>query len=97
MEAPSTRLRVRVAPGAGSPAVVGRHGEAWKLRVAAPPERGRANHAVVVLLAETLGVRREAVRLVGGGAARDKVVELDGLTASEAERRLAAAGRERRA
>ena len=95
MEAPNTRLRIRVAPGAGTTAVVGRHGDAWKLRVTAPPERGRANDAVVALLADTLGLRRDAVRLVSGGSARDKVVELDGLTVGEAERRLAAAGRER--
>jgi uncharacterized protein len=95
--APSTRLRVRVAPGAGAAAVVGRHGGAWKLRVAAPPERGRANDALVVLLADVLGLRRGAVRVVSGGSARDKVVELNGLTASEAERRLELAERERAA
>jgi uncharacterized protein len=97
MEAPSTRLRVRVAPGAGAAAVVGRYGDAWKLRVTAPPERGRANDAVVALLADALGLRRDAVRLVSGGSARDKVVEVDGLTTSEAERRLALAERKRAA
>ncbi len=98
MEAVSTRLRLRVAPGATRAGVVGRHGDAWKVRVAAPPEGGRANEAVVRLLAETLSVPREAVTLVSGHGGRDKIVELAGLGPSQIERRLSsAAGKERRA
>jgi uncharacterized protein (TIGR00251 family) len=98
MEAVSTRLRLRVAPGAARGEVVGRHGEAWKVRVAAPPEGGRANEAVVRLLAETLGVPRHAVTLVSGHGARDKIVELAGLDPVQIEQRLtSAAGKERSA
>ena len=89
---PTTRLRLRVAPGAARPGVVGRHGDAWKLRVAAPPEHGRANDAVVELLATTLDVPRSSVTLVSGGASRNKIVELTGITPAETERRLATAG-----
>lgn len=88
MGAPSTRLRVRVSPGARRIAVAGRVGEVWKLRVTAPAEGGRANAAVVRLLAETLGLPRRRVALVSGHGARDKVVELDGLDPAEATRRL---------
>jgi uncharacterized protein (TIGR00251 family) len=93
MEPRSIRLTLRVSPGAGRSAVVGRHGDAWKLRVAAAPERGRANASVVALLATCLDVRRPDVRIVGGAVSRDKVVEIDGLTLDEAERRLASAQR----
>jgi uncharacterized protein (TIGR00251 family) len=82
------RLQLRVSPGAGRSAVVGRHGAAWKLRVAAPAEDGRANGAVVGLLAETLGMPRRDVAIVAGRAARDKVVALEGLDLGEIERRL---------
>lgn len=92
MSASSTRLRLRVAPGAAKAAVVGRHGDAWKVRVAAAPERGKANDAVLDLLAETLAVPRANVTLVSGGASRDKIVELAGLAPDEIERRLASAG-----
>jgi uncharacterized protein len=97
MEAVSTRVRLRVSPGATRAGVVGRYGEAWKVRVAAPPEGGRANEAVVRLLADTLSLPREAVTLVSGHGARDKIVELSGLGPSQIERRLSsAAGKERR-
>jgi uncharacterized protein len=93
----TTRLRLRVSPGANRPSVVGRHGEAWKIRVAAAPEGGRANDAVIRLLADTLSVPREAVTLVSGHGARDKIVELAGLGPSQIERRLtSAAGKEPR-
>ena len=96
MEAVSTRLRVRVSPGARSAEVLGRHGEAWKVRVAAPAEAGRANEAVVRLLADALSLPRDAVRLVSGHGARDKIVQLAGLDSTQVERRLStAAGKER--
>ena len=95
MQGASTRLRLRVAPGAARAGVVGRHAGAWKLRVAAPAEAGRANDAVVRLLADTLSVPASTVRLVSGHAARDKIVELAGLDSDEIDRRLAsAAGKE---
>ena len=72
---------------------MGRHGAAWKVRVAAPPEDGRANEAVVALLAETLDVPRRNISLVSGHGGRDKLVELAGIAPDETERRLAAAGR----
>ena len=96
MEAVSTRLRVRVSPGARSAEVLGRHGEAWKVRVAAPAEAGRANEAVVRLLADALSLPRDAVTLVSGHGARDKIVQLTGLDSTQVEQRLAtAAGKER--
>jgi len=68
---------------------VGRHGDGWKARVAAPPERGRANEALAGLLASILKVPAGSVRVVGGQRGRAKVVEVDGLGLEEVERRLA--------
>lgn len=91
-----TRVRLRVAPGAARAGVVGRHGDAWKVRVTAPAEGGRANDAVVRLLAETLALPRSSVTLVSGHSARDKIVELAGVGPDDIERRLeSAAGKER--
>src|ERR687897_970410 len=88
----ATRLRLRVAPGAPAPAVVGRHGDFWKVRVAAAPERGKANEAVSSPLADTLAVPRASVTLVSGGGSRNKIVELTGIEPDQIERRLATAG-----
>jgi uncharacterized protein YggU (UPF0235/DUF167 family) len=86
--ADSTRLQLRVAPGAAQSGVVGRHGAGWKLRVTSAPERGKANEAVLRVLAAALDVPERSLSLVSGHASRDKVVELHGLDAEEAERRL---------
>jgi uncharacterized protein (TIGR00251 family) len=86
-------LRLRVRPGSRRSEIVGRLGGAWKLRVRAPAERGRANDEVVRLLARVLDVPRAGVRIVRGPGSADKLVEIDGLSREEAEGRLAA-GRE---
>ena len=97
MDAVSTRLRLRVAPGASHAGIVGRQGDAWKVRVTAPPEGGRANEALVRLLSETLAVPRDSVSLVSGHGGRDKIVELNGVGPAQIERLLSsAAGKERR-
>jgi uncharacterized protein YggU (UPF0235/DUF167 family) len=77
-----------VSPGARRSEVVGRLGDAWKLRVRSAPERGRANDEVSELLARALRLPARDVRVVSGHASRDKLVEIDGLTVGEAERRL---------
>jgi uncharacterized protein len=88
----TTRLALRVSPGARTSAVVGRHGDSWKVRVAAPPEAGRANRALVALLAATLDVPPRTISIVSGHGGRDKLVELAGIAPEETERRLAAVG-----
>ncbi len=65
-------LRVHVQPGAGRTEVVGRHGDALKVKVAAAPEGGRANTAVAQLVASMLGVPPTAVVLVSGATNRAK-------------------------
>lgn len=81
-------LRLHVQPGAGKTAVVGRHGDAVKVRVAAPPEGGRANDAVVALVAQTFDVKLAAVSLVSGQSSRAKKVQIDGIALAEVDRCL---------
>jgi uncharacterized protein len=74
--------------------VAGRHGDGWRLRVAAPPEDGRANKAVERLVARTVGVDARDVRIVRGFAARDKLIEIDGLDVTRVDQALEAASGE---
>jgi uncharacterized protein len=89
----ATRLRLRVVPGGGRDAIVGRYGEGWKVRVAAQPERGAANRALVRFLAETLSLPERSVAVVSGHGARDKIVEVRGIAPPITEGRLSAAER----
>jgi len=77
-----------VQPGAGRTAVVGRHGDALKLRVAAPPENGRANDACVALLADLTGVEPTAIELVGGATSRAKRFKLTSVEVDDVVQRL---------
>lgn len=81
-------LRVTVSAGARRPGLAGRHGEGWRVRVASPPERGRANEELLDLLARCLDLPRESVRIVKGKTFRAKLVEVTGLSEGEVERRL---------
>jgi uncharacterized protein YggU (UPF0235/DUF167 family) len=62
------------------------------VRVAAAPEDGKANEAVLRLLAERLALPREDVELVSGRGSRDKIVSLSGIDEVETERRLGRSG-----
>ena len=66
------RLRVRVSPRSSKTEVVGMHGGVVKIRVTAPPDRGKANRAVEKLLSRELGM---AARVTTGHSSRSKEVE----------------------
>lgn len=85
MPGPSTVLTIHVQPKARTTEVVGWHGDAIKIRVAAPPVGGAANEALVRFLAERLEVARSAVTVVGGATARRKRIAIEGV---ERERAL---------
>lgn len=91
----AVRITVRVQPRASQARVDGMHGEAWRIRVQAPPVEGAANQAVCDLLARTLRIPRRQIRVVSGLSARMKVVEIEGISAEAVRARLAAATEER--
>lgn len=78
------RLILHVQPGARKSEVAGEHGDALKIRLAAPPVEGKANAELLRWLASYLGVPRKAVTLLSGERNRHKIVAVDGLDATAA-------------
>jgi uncharacterized protein (TIGR00251 family) len=82
-------LRVRAQPGASRERIVGVHGDALKVAVSAPPERGRANERIAEVLAAALDVPLRAITLLSGATSRDKRFAIVGRTPEECRSRLA--------
>lgn len=72
------RIHVKVVPSSSRDTVVGWLGESLKVKVMAPPEKGRANLAVVELLAKRLGIDPAAIEVVSGHASPAKVLAIAG-------------------
>jgi uncharacterized protein (TIGR00251 family) len=70
-------LALHVQPGASRTEAAGRHGQALKLRLAAPPVDGKANEALRAFLADAFGVPLRSVTLVRGETSRAKVVRIE--------------------
>ena len=84
------RLSLKVVPGSSKNAIVGWLGDTLKVRVTAPPERGKANAAVENLIAKALQIPADRVHIVSGEANARKILDVAGLDASEVHRRLTA-------
>lgn len=81
-------LTLHIQPGAKKTEVAGLHGDALKIRLAAPPVDGKANEALVAFVAKTLGVPKASVELVSGQTSRAKRLRVAGVAAAAAEAAL---------
>ncbi len=88
MAAASTRLKVKVSPGASRDRIVGWLDDALKLQVRAQPEKGKANAAVISLLADQLQISAKRMSVVSGAASRMKMIEIDDLSGTELRQKL---------
>lgn len=82
------RIAIRVQPNAPHNQIVRREHNVLRVRVAAPPVEGKANHELLSFLAKRLGLKRHQLLIVSGGASRDKVIEISGLSLAEVRERL---------
>jgi uncharacterized protein len=86
------QLRLRVQPRASRSELAGIHGDAFRVRVSAPPVDGAANEAVIRLLADLLSVPGSTVQVVAGMTSRSKVVRVEGIGVEQAVQRLGLGG-----
>lgn len=84
-------LNIRVIPRARKSALDGMRGDAWLVRLQAPPVEGAANDELIAVLAKALGVPRRDVTIVSGDRSRDKRVRVASLDSATAQDRLSAA------
>jgi len=73
-------LTLHIQPGAKKTETAGLHGDALKIRLAAPPVEGKANEALIKFIAEALKLPKSAVNLKSGQTSRRKVLEVQGAT-----------------
>src|SRR5262245_48749494 len=79
-------LSVRAQPGARKRGVVGQHNGMLKLAVQAPADKGRANEALVELIAELFGCKRSQISLISGPTHQEKKFLVQGLSLADAEK-----------
>ena len=84
----SIRLQVRVSPNARRNEVTGFSEGVLFIKVAAPPDRGKANKELISYLSRRLGISRSSLHLLKGSASRNKVISVDGLSRAEIMERL---------
>ena len=81
-------VSIKAVPGACANRIVGELGDSLKVAVSAPPEGGKANRAIIALLAERLGVAESHISIVRGQSSARKEVFIAGITARRAGERL---------
>ena len=86
--AAETIVSIRVIPRSPRTCVDGMRGDAFLIRLNAPPLEGAANHALVAFLADTLDLPRSRIRIVSGEKSRDKRVGVSGLDEAQIAAKL---------
>jgi hypothetical protein len=89
-DASGTVIKVKVIPRSSRTEILGKENDIYRMKLTDPPVEGRANKAVIDLLAEKLGVPRREIEIVSGKTGRLKTIRIRGLTAAEIARALEA-------
>lgn len=85
---PDVIVHLHIQPGAKKTEIVGPHGDALKIRLAAPPVDGKANAALLAFIAKKVGVGRTGIELVSGQSARSKRLRIAGVSAAAVQAAL---------
>jgi len=76
------KIPLKVSAGASKTKIIGLYGSALKVAVNAPPEKGKANRAVIRLMEKSLGVSKKQIKIITGQTSKIKIVEIIGIDLS---------------
>ena len=82
------RIALLVSPNAARNEVLNFTGGVLRVKVAAPPTRGKANREVIAFLCQLLGVGKSSIDIIRGDTSRHKLIAIDGLSLEEVKKRL---------
>ncbi len=88
MASSTTKISVKVQPNAGRNEIVGLVEGVWKIKIGAPPDKGKANKELLDFLSEVLNIRKDCLNLVRGQTSHNKTIEVESLTAAEVTIRM---------
>jgi uncharacterized protein len=86
-----TKISIKVQPNAGRDEVIGLANSVWRLKIAAPPDKGKANKELIEFLSEILVLKKDRIVIIKGQTSHNKLVAIEGLTQTEVEARLSKA------
>jgi uncharacterized protein (TIGR00251 family) len=81
-------MKIKLIPRSSRNEILGREGDGYKVKVTSPPVEGMANKALIVLLAEKLGVPKRDIEITAGNTSRMKTVRIYGMTQEDIVRAL---------
>jgi len=85
MSSNQVKISVKVQPNAGKNAVIGLTNGVWRLKIAAPPDKGKANKEMIEFLSDILGQKKDSIAIIKGQTSHNKLVTIEGLNQAEVE------------
>jgi uncharacterized protein (TIGR00251 family) len=82
------KISIKVQPNAGKNEVTGVIDGVWRIKIAAPPDKGKANKQLIEFLSEVLKIKKDHLTIVRGHASHNKLVAIEELTRPEVDERL---------
>ncbi|MDD5700862.1 MAG: DUF167 domain-containing protein [Dehalococcoidales bacterium] len=90
------RISVKVLPNAGKNEILGPVNGVWRIKIAAPPDKGKANKELIKFLSEILGVRKNNLDILKGHSSHNKILAFEGISPEEVAARLLGANKSTR-
>lgn len=88
MSETQTKVPVKVLPNAARNEIVGLKNGVWRIRIAAPPDKGKANKELIAYLSQALALKKDALSILRGHTSHDKLISVEGLTQAQITQRL---------